>query len=173
MATGAWVRRTLKIVRWVFFAVMGLVILVVIALQVPAVQDAIARQVIGSITAKTHSRIEIGAVRMAFTHSVVLEDVFVESLQRDTLLHIQTLTVDIDLLGLLSNDITLRNIRIDSLTAHISRAASDSLFNFDFLLKVLSPDVPADTSLLASAGCPVEDRAGPGGTERHSRHVQR
>jgi hypothetical protein len=133
----------LKIVRWVIVAMVGVIILAVIALQFPAVQGAIVRQLVASVTAKTHSRIEVGAVRIAFTHSVVLEDVFIESLQRDTLLHIRTLAADINLLDLLSNEITLRHLRIDSLTAHISRAAPDSIFNFEFLLEALSPDGPA------------------------------
>ena len=141
-----WTRRSLKIARWVIVALVGVVILGVVALQLPAVQDAIARRVVASITGKTHSRIEIGAVRIAFTHSVVLEDVYIESLQRDTLLYIRRLAADIDLLGLLSNDITLRHVRIDSLTAHISRTAPDSAFNFDFLLKAFTPEPPADTS---------------------------
>ena len=150
-AAGVWVRRTLKTARWVIVATLGVVILTVIALQFSAVQDAIARQLVASITGKTHSRIEIGAVRIALTHSVVLEDIYVESLQRDTLLHIQTLAADIDLLGLLSNDITLRHLRIDSLTAHVSRTAPDSIFNFDFLLKALGTDRPADTGAVASS----------------------
>jgi hypothetical protein len=108
-------------------------------LQFPVVQRYIAQKALSSISEKTHTRIEIGSVNIAFTHSVVLKNIFIESRQRDTLLSIQSLAADVNLFGLFSHDIALTNIRVDSLNAHITRTLPDSSFNFDFILNVLSP----------------------------------
>ncbi|MCX6143637.1 MAG: translocation/assembly module TamB domain-containing protein [Ignavibacteriales bacterium] len=133
-------RRAIKTVLWILAGILGLIILAVVALQFHGVQRYIAHYVLSSISEKTHTRIEVGSVTIAFTNSVVLHNIFVESRQRDTLLSIQTLAADVNLLGLFSHHIKLRNVRIDSLTAHITRTLPDSSFNFDFILHALSPD---------------------------------
>jgi translocation and assembly module TamB len=132
-------RRAIKIVLWILAGILGLTILAVVALQFYGVQRSIAQKLLSSISEKTHTRIEVGSVTIAFTNSVVLHNIFVESRQRDTLLSMQTLAADVNLLGLFSHHIKLRNVRIDSLTAHITRTLPDSSFNFDFILDALSP----------------------------------
>ena len=111
-----------------------------VALQFHGVQRYIAQKALSSISEKTHTRIEVGSVSIAFTNSVVLKNIFVESRKGDTLLSIQTLAADVNLLGLFSHDIKLNYLRVDSLTAHITRTLPDSSFNFDFILNALSPN---------------------------------
>ncbi|MHB1049695.1 MAG: translocation/assembly module TamB domain-containing protein [Bacteroidota bacterium] len=117
-----------------------MIIVTVMLLQIPGVQHAIAQKAVSMISEKTNTRIEIGSLAIAFTHSIVLEDLYVEGLRKDTLLFVRSVAVDVNLLGLLSREIVLTNIRIDSLTAHISRSLSDSSFNFDFILTALGSD---------------------------------
>jgi len=136
--TKNYVRRAFKAVLWILAGIAGLIILSVAALQVHGVQQYIAQKVLSSISDKTNTRIEVGGVSIAFTHSVVLKNVFVESKEHDTLLAVHSLAVDVNLLSLLSHDINVTNIRIDSLTAHVTRTLPDSSFNFDFIVHALS-----------------------------------
>jgi hypothetical protein len=136
---------------WVFVGILGLIILAVTALQFHAVQRFIVQKAVSSISEKTHTRIEIGSVKIFITNSIELHDIFVESRRRDTLLSIQTLSADVNLLGLFMHDISLKNVRLDSVTAHITRALPDSSFNFDFILHALNAhstaaDIHPDTS---------------------------
>ncbi|MFA6457658.1 MAG: AsmA family protein, partial [Bacteroidota bacterium] len=134
--------------------IVGTMLLLIVALQFTSVQRFIAKKVISSISEKTGTHIGIGSVEIAFTHSVVLRDIFVESQQRDTLLSIHSLALDVNLFGLLSNTIRLSNVRIDSMTAHITRSLPDSAFNFDFILDSLTADSLPSTALpeTSSAG---------------------
>ena len=132
-----YLRLAIKIVFWVLGGILGLVILTLAVLQFPAVQRIIAQKILSSISEKTHTRIEVGSVDIFLTHSVVLHNIFVESRQRDTLLSIQTLAVDVNLLELFSHEIKLHNLRIDSLITHITRTLPDSSFNFTFILNAL------------------------------------
>ncbi len=151
--TKTYVRRAIKVVVWILAGIVGLIILVVVALQFPGVQRYISQRALSSISEKTHSRIEVGSVNIAFPNSVVLHNLFVESRQRDTLLSIQTLAADVNLLGLFSHEINLKNVWVDSLTAHITRTLPDSSFNFDFILHALRPDpTTVDTHPDTSAG---------------------
>ena len=147
-----YVRRIIKTILWIFVGILGLIILAVAALQFHAVQRYIVQKALSSISEKTHTRIEVGSVNIFITNSIELHYIFVESRQQDTLLSIQTLAADVNLLGLFMHDITLKNVRLDSLTTHITRTLPDSSFNFDFILHALSPnsttaDIYPDTSV--------------------------
>ena len=145
-------RRVVRIVLWGLAGLPGVIILALLALQVPGVQSYIARKAVSSISGKTHTRIEVGSVSIAFTHTLVLRDLFVEDRRGDTLLSVQTLAADVNLFGLLSHAVILHNVRIDSLTAHITRTLPDSSFNFGFILKALGPAATADIRPDTSAG---------------------
>jgi hypothetical protein len=143
-----YLRRSIKSVFWILASMLGLIILAVVTLQFPGVQRYIVQKVLSPISEKTHTRIEVGSVNIAFTNSVILHNIFVESRQRDTLLSIRKLAIDVNLLKLFSHDIELTNVRVDSLTAHITRTLPDSSFNFDFILNTLSPNSAAADSNL-------------------------
>ena len=153
--TRTFVSRALKIVLWIFLGMLGLIILAVVAVQFSGVQHYIVRKAFSSVSDKTHTRIEVGSVDIEFPNSVVLRNIFFESRQRDTLLLIQTLAADVNLFRLFSRDVRLTGVRIDSLTAHITRTSRDSSFNFDFILDALSSDSTA-------AGSSPDTSAGPG-----------
>ena len=116
------------------------------ALQLPQVQRSIAQMLMTSLSKKTHSRIEIGSVSIAFTNSVVLHDIFIESRKQDTLVYVHTLAADVNLLGLLSRNIDVKKLKVEFLTAHITRTFPDSSFNFDFLLDALQSDSTASVN---------------------------
>lgn len=124
---------------------------VIVALQVPAVQNFVTQKAIAFVSGKTHSEVRLGEINIAFPKSLVLKDLFLEDLNHDTLFYVHRLSVDIDMLKLLSNKIELNKIDIEKLTAHITRSMPDSSFNFDFIINAFSPadsvtTVPTDTS---------------------------
>jgi hypothetical protein len=152
--TKTYARRVVRIVLWVLAGIPGVIILALLALQVPGIQSYIAQKAVSSLSGKTHTRIEVGSVSIAFTHTLVLRDLFVEDRQGDTLLSVQTLAADVNLLGLFSHAVIFHNLRIDSLTAHVTRTLPDSSFNFGFILKALGPastaDIRPDTSAVSA-----------------------
>ncbi|MEX2117345.1 MAG: translocation/assembly module TamB domain-containing protein [Bacteroidota bacterium] len=141
-----YIRRVLKTLLWILGSILGVILLAMVVLQFRGVQRYITQKVLSPITEKTRTRIEVGSINIGFTNSVVLHNIFVESRQRDTLLSIQTLSADVNLFALFSNRIKLNNVRVDSLTAHITRTLPDGTYNFDFILNALSSDSTADAS---------------------------
>jgi hypothetical protein len=115
------IRRVIKTVSWILAGIVGLIILAVAALQFHGVQRYIMQKALSSISEKTHTRIEVGTVTIAFTHSVVLQNIFIEGQQRDTLLSIQSLAIDVNLFSLLSPP---------TLPAHCRTAASILILSY-------------------------------------------
>ncbi len=107
----------------------------------------IVQKAAAALSEKTGRRIEIGSVSIAFTHSIVLERIFIAEGTNDTLLFIGTLAADVNLFGLFSNEIIIRKLRIDSLVTRISRSVHstssgvpDSSYNFSDIITSLNPE---------------------------------
>ena len=145
-------RRGVRIVLWILAGIPGVILLALLVLLVPGVQSYIAQRAVSSLSAKTHTRIEVGSVSVGFTHTIVLHDIFVEDRRGDTLVSLQSLAADVNLLGLFAHTVNCHDLRIDSLTAHIARSLPDSSFNFGFILDALSPASPAPVHQDTAAG---------------------
>ncbi|HLP17402.1 MAG TPA: translocation/assembly module TamB domain-containing protein [Bacteroidota bacterium] len=149
-------RRTVKTAAWVVGIVIVLIVALAIALQLPQVQNYIAQRVIAPISAKTQTRIELGSITISLPNSIVLKKIFIEDRTRDTLLAVGEVHVSVNLFGLVSRSVHISSIRVDSLTANVTRSMPDSVFNFDFLLDALSSD--------STASKPPPDTTGGGWT---------
>jgi hypothetical protein len=138
-------RRAVKAAACIIGVIIFLIIALAVALQFPHVQNYIAQKALSPISEKTHTRIELGSVTISLPNSVVLKNIFIEGQERDTILSIGEVKADVNLFGLLFRSIHISNIRIDTLTAHVTRSLPDSAFNFDFLIYALNSDTAAPT----------------------------
>lgn len=137
-----------RVVRWtvgILIVLLLMLIIVIGVVQIPAVQRTILHTALSSVPLPPDSRIDIGSVSFGLPNTVVLNDVLVEVSGHDTVLAVGTLAVDVNLLGVLQQKITLRHIRIDSATIHLVRSMPDSSFNFDPLIDAFSPAASPDT----------------------------
>lgn len=127
------IRITLKTLLWIFGSLLFLLIAVYILIQVPAVQNVARKKVVSYLQGKIGTKVEINRLSLNLPKLLVLEDVYFEDQQRDTLLAGDTLKVDISLLKLLDNQLEINEIDLRGVTTNISRGA-DSVFNFDYIM---------------------------------------
>jgi hypothetical protein len=130
-------RIALKTILWIIASVIFLVLLVVILIQVPAVQNFAKDKAVTFLQNKIHTKVEIGHISLGLPKLLVLEDVYFEDQKKDTLIAGDKLKVDITLLKLLKNKVEINEINLEGITANISRGP-DSLFNFDYILKAFA-----------------------------------
>ncbi|RCH56561.1 translocation/assembly module TamB [Mucilaginibacter hurinus] len=143
-------RIALKTILWILASVIFLILLVVILIQVPAVQNFAKDKAVTFIQNKIKTKVEIGHISLGLPKLIVLEDVYFEDQKRDTLIAGDKLKVDITLLKLLKNTVEVNEINLQGITANISRGP-DSLFNFDYIIKAFAGEQkkepkPADTT---------------------------
>ncbi|RYU90199.1 translocation/assembly module TamB [Mucilaginibacter terrigena] len=130
-------RIALKTILWIIASVIFLVLLVVILIQVPAVQNYAKDKAVTFLQNKIHTKVEIGHISLGLPKLLVLEDVYFEDQKKDTLIAGDKLKVDITLLKLLKNKVEINEINLEGITANISRGP-DSLFNFDYIMKAFA-----------------------------------
>jgi len=143
-------RIALKTILWIIASIIFLVLLVVILIQVPAVQNFAKDKAVTYLQGKIHTKVKIGHISLGLPKLLVLEDVYFEDQKKDTLIAGDKLKVDISLFKLLSHKVEINEINFQGITANIYRGA-DSVFNYDYIVKAFSseqkkPVKPTDTS---------------------------
>jgi hypothetical protein len=146
---GKFGRIALKTILWIVASVIFLVLLVVILIQIPAVQNYAKDKAVIFLQNKIHTKVEIGHISLGLPKLLVLEDVYFEDQQRDTLLAGDKLKVDISLLKLLDNQVEINEVNLQGITTHIYRG-KDSLFNFDYIVKAFASEQKKEPDTAAS-----------------------
>jgi hypothetical protein len=134
---GRFGRIALKTILWIIASVIFLVLLVVILIQVPSVQNFVKDKAVTFLQNKIHTKVEIGHISLGLPKLLVLEDVYFEDQKKDTLIAGDKLKVDISMLQLLHHKVEINEINLQGITAKISRG-KDSVFNFDYIMKAFA-----------------------------------
>ncbi len=138
--------KTGRVLAWIFASLVFLIILVLILIQVPAVQNFARKKVVAYLEQKLKTKVEIGKLDVRFPTALSLQKVFIEDQSKDTLLYGAELTVDISMLKLLKNDIQIQEISLDNITAKVKRLPPDSTFNFQFIIDAFMSDQKGTSS---------------------------
>lgn len=135
-------RRILKILGWTVVGVIVLLILVVVLLQVPAVQNFAKDKAVAFLQKKIGTPVKIDRLSISFPKKVVLEGIYFEDQNKDTLLAGKKLAVDISMLALLDNEVEINDVELDGIRANIYRLGKDTAYNFQYIVDafVTAPD---------------------------------
>jgi translocation and assembly module TamB len=128
------VKRILKIFGWFLSAIVLLFLLVVILVTIPSVQNYLLDKITTFVSEKTHSTVSIGRIGISFPKTVVLNQVFFDDRQKDTLISAGEIRTDIDMIELIRGKISINKITISDMVANVKRKADDSLYNFSFII---------------------------------------
>ncbi|SEN10159.1 Family of unknown function [bacterium A37T11] len=127
-------RIALKTFLWIIGSVIGLFIVVVILIRIPAVQQFVVHEITGYLENKIKTPVRIAHVTIDFPKMLVLQGVYFEDQQKDTLLLGEQIKVNINMLKLLKSQVEISDIELKGITTHISRRLPDSAFNFDYII---------------------------------------
>ncbi|HCQ14177.1 MAG TPA: hypothetical protein DIU01_13090 [Flavobacterium sp.] len=125
---------------------LTLFLLLVLALQIPAVQNFAKDKAVTYLEGKIKTKVAIDRIEIGIPKKVILEGFYFEDQQKDTLLAGKKLAVDISLFQLLNNKIEINSVDLQDISATISRDENET-FNFDYIIKAfVSPPKPEDDS---------------------------
>ena len=109
-------------------------ILFLFAIRIPSVQTFLGKQAAHFLSAEMDAEISIGAIEIVFFDRIYLKDVSVIDPNAEQVLFVSELKLELDHDALIQNDIAIASIVIDKGEMHISRAAKDGTYNFQFLI---------------------------------------
>jgi len=114
--------------------VLCLLLLLYILIQVPAVQNFARMKVVAYLEGKLHTKVQINKLSLDFPKRLVLEAVYFEDQQKDTLFSGGNIQVDIALLKLIRSKVEINYIGLKDINANIYRAGKDSTFNYQYII---------------------------------------
>jgi hypothetical protein len=122
----------------VVLSITALIILVIIAVQLPPVQSYLSHKGQVYLEKKLHTKVRIGGVYVGFPKDITLRDIYIEDQRKDTLLFSHKLAVNLDMWALLHHNIKISGIFGNKITAHIYRIPGDTLFNYSFIAQAFA-----------------------------------
>ena len=110
-----------------------LLLLVIVLVQTSYVQNIARAKVQDYLSKKLKTKLSIGHLYIGFPQTVELGNLYIEDLQKDTLLYGKSLKVNLNMWKLIHSDIAINEIALDGITAKIKRQLPDTSFNFQFI----------------------------------------
>ena len=139
-----YLKKALKIFLWIIVSIIGIFLLLAISLQIPYVQNIAKNKAITYLEGKIKTKVSIIKIEIGLPKKVILEGVYFEDQQKDTLLAGEKLAVDISMFELMNNKVEINSIDLKGIVANISKN-ENGIFNFDYIIKAFaSPKKPKD-----------------------------
>src|SRR5690242_8497722 len=127
-------KKAAKIFLRILLFFIALFLLIVIALQIPFVQNFVKDQAVTYLEKKIKTKVAIGTIEIGLPKKIILHDFYFEDQSKDTLLAGETLKMDISLFELFNNKVEINSIDLEKITANI-QLSKDSIYNFDYIIK--------------------------------------
>lgn len=134
-------KKTLRVLLWCVGSIIALLLLLIILIQVPSVQNFAKDKAITYLHKKIKTKVTLDHISIKFPKDVVLEGFYFEDQKKDTLLAGKRLVVDVDLFKLVSSELEINSVSLENTTANISRN-KEGVFNFDYIIKAFESKEP-------------------------------
>lgn len=145
-------RKFFKILLYIIGSILILIILVIVFLQTRWGKNFVRKQVVSYLQGKLKTEVVIQNFDYSIPDKILLEGVFLRDQQRDTLLNVHRLAVNMDMFALIRGKVAVDQLDLEGVNAHIYRKLPDTTFNYTYIINAFAgkseaPQVkePADT----------------------------
>ncbi|HYO21355.1 MAG TPA: hypothetical protein VER36_03050, partial [Flavisolibacter sp.] len=121
------------VLKSILFLMLFIVVVFLLVLT-PPVQKFLTAKAENFLQNKLKTRVEIGGVSFGLSGRVHLKDIYLEDRTKDTLLSGGTIKANVTLLKLFSNEVEIKDVALENVTAKIKRVLPDTAFNFQFIV---------------------------------------
>jgi translocation and assembly module TamB len=132
-----------KVAGWITISIILLLVTIALLIQIPAVQLKLTQKAVSFLEDNIGTEVSLESIHITFPKNIVLEGIYLEDQQGDTLLYAQKFSINTNLWALAKNEIQLNDISLKNAVAFISRAENDNTFNFTYILEAFAGDSTA------------------------------
>ncbi|HEV7333183.1 MAG TPA: translocation/assembly module TamB domain-containing protein [Flavisolibacter sp.] len=135
-----WPQRIARIFLKTILFLLLFILLIFLLILTPPVQRFLTVRVENYLEKKLETRVDIGRIGFGLSGNVFLNDVYVEDKTKDTLLSGGTIRANVNFMKLFSNEVEVKDIELQNITAKIKRVLPDTVFNFQFITDAFVAD---------------------------------
>ena len=129
-------RIILKTVLFIFLFVVFLFLLIL----TPPVQRFLTTKVESYLQNKLKTKVEIGSISFGLSGKIGLENVYIEDRTKDTLVAGGAIKAHLNFLKLFSNEVEVKDLELQNITAKVKRVLPDTAFNFKFIMDAFASE---------------------------------
>ena len=126
-------KKILKYTAIFIGSLLLLLVLLALSLQLPGVQNFAKGKLVNYLEEKIHTKVRLDRVYVGFPNSLVMENLYLQGQEVDTLLFAKKLDVGLNIPKLLKNTADLTSIDLQGVKANVVRS-KDGRFNFDYII---------------------------------------
>nr|WP_017730669.1 translocation/assembly module TamB domain-containing protein [Nafulsella turpanensis] len=129
---------------YILLGIFSLLLLVIVLIQVPAVQTYITKQVTQGFEEQWGTEVSVGSVNLKFFETATIEDIYLEDQAGDTLIYAEYLKADIGLFALFDQSVILNEIVLENAYINLYQHVDSSRFNYEYIVESFAtPDTAA------------------------------
>ncbi len=147
-----------RILLKTFLIILGILILLLVLIQTPPVQNFLRGKAVTWLEKKLQTKVAVGKFYIGFPKKIVLEGIYVEDRQKDTLFYGGRMKFDVNLWKLMDNELIVQEINLEDINASVKRTLPDTTFNFQFIIDAFASKTPDTTTSTDTAGMKMEIR---------------
>src|SRR5438067_9654255 len=133
-----WPRRILRIFLKTLLFLFLFIVLVFLLILTPPVQRFLTVRVQNYLGNKLHTKVSIGRIGFGLSGNIALKDVYIEDKTKDTLVSGGAIKAHLNYLKLFSNEVEVKDIELQNITAKIKRILPDTVFNYQFIVNAFA-----------------------------------
>lgn len=122
-------RRTLITI----ISIVVFLLLLIFSIRIPAVQNFIKDKLVVYLEKKIHTKVSLERVYIGFPNSLVMENLYLEGQNIDTLLAVKKLDVGLHIFKLINSKADITSVDLEGVRANVVRKPNGT-FNFDYIL---------------------------------------
>lgn len=126
-------RKLLRRIAITFMSILVFLTLFILSLRFPAVQNFIKDKLIVYLEKKIQTKVSLERVYIDFPNSLVMENLYLQGQNIDTLLAVKKLDVGLNMLKLINSTADITSIDLEGVRANVVRKP-DGKFNFDYII---------------------------------------
>ncbi len=133
---------TKKILKYFSLTLLSIILLLTIAifsLQFPAVQNFVKNKLVNYLENKIHTKVQLDRIYIDFPNSLVMENLFLQGQDVDTLLSVKKFDVGLDIWQLTKSKADIKSIDLNGVHANVIRKP-DGKFNFNYIINAFATD---------------------------------
>jgi translocation and assembly module TamB len=126
-----------KIARIVLKSILFLflfIVFVFLLILTPPAQRFLTGKVQSYLQNKLKTRVEIGGISFGLSGNINLQNVYIEDKTKDTLVSGGAIKAHLNYLKLFSNEVEVKDLELQNITAKVKRLLPDTVYNFQFIV---------------------------------------
>ena len=144
-------RKALKIIAYILCSIVLLLIGAIAYLNTPWGQNLVRGKAEAFLRNKLKTELHIGHLGYGLPKFIVLNDVLFKDQAHDTLLSVQEVKIDLNMLKLIHKEVDVQQLVLSGVHSHIYRNLPDTNYNFSYIINAFAgkpkdPNKPKDTT---------------------------